>query len=777
MSFHESRLIFRAPDSVPSASERESQLAEYRKQTIREKLKTLRNNLPPIENMHYRADGLLDSFRFNGYSVDCSKAPLEYGETISTALLSLQKVTRLIESKRSIAGSKDHITIILNAKTGFDLIVQEGGKEKHYVATTREVLLVTEEHHDFSSEEERRKLPDLQKQLHVAQEKNDLSEENWKLIDRLFREVRTIRRKMDVRLVRDEETNAEVRQYDLHEHPVFERALGGGMVQQDAYELEGLRERTILRNGQPERSEGYRGDTLVARHSYKEGKLERTDHIQIMNDKERITHVTQHSNGEVLFPVSREGKRMLLSPFGESPLSSTEMEEVMAHLNTKEEFDFFEEIYWKNIAPLHGKNDALRDAVLKKGRILYGVEQNIQNLESYLNERGVPFQVRLDPSIPEGSRVKMREIAMVLPQLLQAVGTYPASYLKKGLRTLYILGNLQMKKLENPVGFYDSDRGIIVMSPLQHDGESVARMIFHHEYFHFSDDTDISGPRGSLDWRHRFHGDGMLPDGENVYGKFQKKVITRDIAWTSELSSAGFARPYGRLNPKEDRATIAEALLDPLTFPDFRKKTEGDPLLREKVAAIKRTYFVRSSGRMDEQFWKDVDSGVRIDPAYWQQREGRGDFNTDAIHTLERYAAANEAQKTPIAIRSFSKEYFTEGRRDENREAQVRTKWRTLVKDRVRLNPYDRVAWVTLRETYDFCNQESAKSLILQEQIALFEMRLKVLPVQDHEPSYYSELARLYVDDGKTAQAKECYERASKLFPHDVTLQRAVLQK
>ena len=59
----------------------------------------------------------------------------------------------------------------------------------------------------------------------------------------------------------------------------------------------------------------------------------------------------------------------------------------------------------------------------------------------------------------------------------------------------------------------------------------------------------------------------------------------------------------------------------------------------------------------------------------------------------------------------------------------------------------------------------------------LFEMLLKVLPVQDHEPSYYSELARLYVDDGKTAQAKECYERASKLFPHDVTLQRAVLQK
>lgn len=786
----ELREVFRSPEKPPAAqaSSLEDREASKERTRIAQELQKLKDALPPIEQPIYRADGLLQGFSLRSYRIDCSHAPLGHN-AVERTLPIVQGIISALERQKSILPANRPSTLVLTRGgecVEFD--VSEGDAKKHYLATPHEVFLVVEARRDFTTAEERAQLPVLKKKVYelgirTGQFRGDVSEAErersraeekklkegeWvKLIgerQRLEVQEEFIEMKSHIRVLRNEETGAIVHEYSMRPDAsdfFLERVLPGGVVRRDDYYWGGLRHREYLREGKRQSMEEYRNDNLVARHTYANGQLQKTDHLQVRGGVERATHITEHLPREtVLYPVQMHGEQVFLSVFGDRPLKPEETLAVITSLGTREAFDFFEEIYWKEFSAIRSSNDALREAACKRGRELYGVDKSIEEVEQFLRSNGVNFSIRFD-SIEKGSRVKLREAVRVLPALLSALRKYPPQYFRNGsFRALSILGNLKSERTEGAIGFYDSQEGRVVISPTA-QGDYGPENIFHHEYFHFDDDL-TGGLNAHRDWVHRFHGNGKLASGEEVYGK-----ISRTIGpFTTGVDRTNFARSYGRLNPNEDLATIAEELLVPRTYLLLQEKAKAEPILQEKIAAMKRRFFVRSLGRMDDRYWRDFQSSVAIDGAYWNAREQNGDFRTAEIHTLEQYAAARQQETRRLTYNSFLGEYYRT--KDDASREQVLRNWREVTRGMVERDSYNRFAWAILGQTYLRLEQQQARTR--PEQIALLAQRLRILPVADHEHSFYTDLAELYVADGQAQKAKECYERAIALFPRDFTL-------
>lgn len=136
------------------------------------------------------------------------------------------------------------------------------------------------------------------------------------------------------------------------------------------------------------------------------------------------------------------------------------------------------------------------------------------------------------------------------------------------------------------------------------------RTTIHHEMFHCADDSDIKKSAKTvlvggmiaqikvdlmrITWSRL--NKPQTPPYIGTVAYFHLPIEERD-----KLSTNGFAKGYGRANPAEDRATIAETLM---TNPKVLKdQIQKDPILRLKVRRVIRLFVNRSAGKMHAQYF------------------------------------------------------------------------------------------------------------------------------------------------------------------------------
>lgn len=83
------------------------------------------------------------------------------------------------------------------------------------------------------------------------------------------------------------------------------------------------------------------------------------------------------------------------------------------------------------------------------------------------------------------------------------------------------------------------------------------------------------------------------------------------------LDFRGFATPYGRANYNEDRATVAEGLMNDTALYFYRCK--DDPVLARKVKLTMLDYRLKSDGLMDRKFFDDL-AYSRVGETYWDNK-------------------------------------------------------------------------------------------------------------------------------------------------------------
>lgn len=124
---------------------------------------------------------------------------------------------------------------------------------------------------------------------------------------------------------------------------------------------------------------------------------------------------------------------------------------------------------------------------------------------------------------------------------------------------------------------------------------------FAHELFHSIDKIDND------EWE-------ALQRGKYRYVRPEARTWVLE---NKDLKVSGFARLYGLLNPKEDKATVYEALSAQDEYRDILKRSLRDPVLDKKVMVIKAYIRDSSLGLMDESYWTDVFTG-RVGPEYFR---------------------------------------------------------------------------------------------------------------------------------------------------------------
>ncbi len=129
--------------------------------------------------------------------------------------------------------------------------------------------------------------------------------------------------------------------------------------------------------------------------------------------------------------------------------------------------------------------------------------------------------------------------------------------------------------------------------------------VFHHELFHRMD--ELIQERRSIypayndlaaQWRQDHHGDEPAyawqgVDGELKGGFYHDAERDRDPE-----------HPYAQHNGFEDRAQIAMGLME--DYPGIMRQADGDPVLAEKIQAIKDRFWHLSGGVMDDGYWKTL---------------------------------------------------------------------------------------------------------------------------------------------------------------------------
>lgn len=129
------------------------------------------------------------------------------------------------------------------------------------------------------------------------------------------------------------------------------------------------------------------------------------------------------------------------------------------------------------------------------------------------------------------------------------------------------------------------------------------RMAIHHELYHLSDpcldmreDDTVNEVREQkkVEWL-------ALNRNDHVY----KSMESQDRV----VDCKGFASPYGMTSLIEDRATVWQGIMSGQFSEDF---LEEDPVLKSKVALLKRDMFVLSRGLMESDFFESISSANAI---------------------------------------------------------------------------------------------------------------------------------------------------------------------
>lgn len=76
----------------------------------------------------------------------------------------------------------------------------------------------------------------------------------------------------------------------------------------------------------------------------------------------------------------------------------------------------------------------------------------------------------------------------------------------------------------------------------------------------------------------------------------------------------GFIYNRNTINVPEDRALVVETMMVKPFW--FQQLCTEDPIIASKVAKCKLNFLTRSNGRMDDEYWQDLEGG-KVDCGYW----------------------------------------------------------------------------------------------------------------------------------------------------------------
>jgi|GEM_PF-6335087 len=227
------------------------------------------------------------------------------------------------------------------------------------------------------------------------------------------------------------------------------------------------------------------------------------------------------------------------------------------------------------------------------------------------------------PGYGRFGQLSLNEKYEALRILQEELRKYPPDYVRRCNPEIVIMNckTLSLKGLASRV----HGRHRIVLY-IKNRSKKVISSAFHHELEHVSDSTDgrevgakcddemLCGRVKEKEWV------ALNPQGKTVYNKFWEFFKAVDVVFRIKGEPSGFVRRYGTKSPGEDQATVTESLMtldEEDDGPNIREQMREDPVLATKVRKLKEYMFRRSNGRMNEQYWKDLEAG-RVDEAYWE---------------------------------------------------------------------------------------------------------------------------------------------------------------
>ncbi len=226
---------------------------------------------------------------------------------------------------------------------------------------------------------------------------------------------------------------------------------------------------------------------------------------------------------------------------------------------------------------------------LEKLKSEYGVEIDFSELKD------------ADKKIEHLSLAEQRDFA---ESMLGALEVYPKSYVHgSGLTTIKTGKHLRIEsdnsKTSKTEAYFSSkypERVLISKESFEGyltdkfgwDNDRRMKSTFHHEFYH-QNDPHVHDRAFNHGWTMEEATKGADPH-----------FHTQDVF---SIRREGFASTYGALGgAAEDRAEVAAALLlDPEAF---ERIALDEPALVDKIQKIKKEFFDRSHGIMDETYWK-----------------------------------------------------------------------------------------------------------------------------------------------------------------------------
>ncbi len=205
----------------------------------------------------------------------------------------------------------------------------------------------------------------------------------------------------------------------------------------------------------------------------------------------------------------------------------------------------------------------------------------------------------------KGPPALAREIVGTIGVIRQEVLKYPRSYFREN-------GSTQVTLLENVSDYGQGYSGLfarydptsfIATKDYSTVGPERIASIFHHEKYH------------SADWNDQGY-------KENEAWEAIHNCECSPFARSSSQPHESFSSSYGKLNPMEDRAVMAQNMMvasahrNMLETLSLLADTNAQRIMFEKYRFMKDQYWRFSKGKMDERYWQDL-LQERVDERYF----------------------------------------------------------------------------------------------------------------------------------------------------------------
>ncbi len=263
----------------------------------------------------------------------------------------------------------------------------------------------------------------------------------------------------------------------------------------------------------------------------------------------------------------------------------------------------------------------------------------VDNQKEKLEEKyGITIETEKDISGEDDARMwplSVAELRQNLQLLDEHLGVYPPQFLtNNNVQTIVLMKTVELKQGKEW-------RGAGGFSSVQKPGVLVLAQAYglHGVLNRHADKADGSVADDDAAWVEAAYGKNdyaKLYSYQNKKGQPHEPLKTYQELLRKHGNNRpiGFAHLYGMVDIDYDQLTIAVAMLQsPAHYRALKQQAEldsrqrktqfsNDALLR-KMELTRKSYEVKSGGLMDEQFWKDFESGVTINQAYWKKREAQ----------------------------------------------------------------------------------------------------------------------------------------------------------